>query len=43
MHPLKILEKKLDELAESVKELESKVKFLVFCEELRQKREKVEK
>ena len=35
----KELSKKLDKLAESVKELESKVKFLVFCEELRQKRD----
>ena len=34
------LEKKIDDLWNAVKELESKVKFLVFCEELRQQEKK---
>ena len=34
------LEKKIDDLYNNIKELESKVKFLVFCEELRQQEKK---
>ena len=37
------LEKKIDDLYNNIKELESKVKFLVFCEELRQELRQQEK